>query len=103
ENRKSYNLFENFYRFGSFVFGGSDVLLPMMLDQYVARPSAPSTQINNPKAIKLEKQDILTGYGLVRAMPGPTFSVSSYIGGIIMEGEGTEKHLLGCFIGTIAI
>lgn len=103
EDRKAYNLFENFYRFGSFVFGGGDVLLPMMLDQYVARPSAPITQIKNPNAIKLEKQDILTGYGLVRAMPGPTFSVSSYIGGIIMDGEGTGKHILGCFLGAIAI
>ncbi|RYD76844.1 MAG: chromate transporter, partial [Sphingobacteriales bacterium] len=36
ENRKVFNLFENFYRFGSIVFGGSDVLLPLMLDQYVA-------------------------------------------------------------------
>ncbi|MEO5990585.1 MAG: chromate transporter, partial [Ferruginibacter sp.] len=103
ENRKAYNLFENFYRFGSFVFGGGDVLLPMMLDQYVARPSAPITQLKNPKAIKLEKQDILTGYGLVRAMPGPTFAVASYIGGIIMEGEGPGMHMLGCLVGTIAI
>jgi len=26
-NRKAYNLFGNFYRFGSFVFGGGDVLI----------------------------------------------------------------------------
>lgn len=103
EDRKAFNLFENFYRFGSFVFGGGDVLLPMMLDQYVARPASPVTQINNPNVIKLEKQDILTGYGLVRAMPGPTFSVSAYVGGIIMEKEGTWKHILGCFLGAIAI
>ena len=43
-DRKAYNLFENFYRFGSFVFGGGDVLIPMMLDQYVARP--PNTKAN---------------------------------------------------------
>ena len=41
-NRKAYNLFENFYRFGSIVFGGGDVLIPMMLDQYVARPQSKS-------------------------------------------------------------
>lgn len=40
ENKKPYNLFENFYRFGSFVFGGGDVLIPLMLDQYVARPTS---------------------------------------------------------------
>ena len=30
ENRKAFNLFENFYRFGSFVFGGGDVLIPLI-------------------------------------------------------------------------
>ncbi|MFM2326647.1 MAG: hypothetical protein RIR31_849, partial [Bacteroidota bacterium] len=44
ENRKAYNLFENFYRFGSFVFGGGDVLIPLMLDQYVARPNSERMQ-----------------------------------------------------------
>ena len=39
EHRKVYNLFENNYRFGSFVFGGGDVLIPMMYEQYVTRPS----------------------------------------------------------------
>lgn len=38
ENRKVYNLFENNYRFGSLVFGGGDVLMPLMYEQYVTRP-----------------------------------------------------------------
>ncbi len=38
KNRGPYNLFENFYRFGSLVFGGGDVLMPMMYEQYVVRP-----------------------------------------------------------------
>ena len=46
-HRKLYNVFENFYRFGSFVFGGGDVLLPMMLDQYVERPD--NTKIIKPR------------------------------------------------------
>ncbi len=103
KDRRAYNVFENFYRFGSFVFGGGDVLLPMMLDQYVARPEAPATKLKNPNAIKLEKQDILTGYGLVRAIPGPTFSVSAYVGGIIMEREGKSRQVLGAMLGTIGI
>lgn len=103
EDRKVYNMFENFYRFGSFVFGGGDVLLPMMLDQYVARPSAQAVQERNPNAIKLEKADLLTGYGLVRAIPGPVFSIASFTGGLIMKEEGWKRHVLGCVIGSIAI
>jgi chromate transporter len=102
-NRKAYNLFENFYRFGSFVFGGGDVLLPMMLDQYVARPKDPRTNVKNPNAIKIEKTDLLTGYGMVRAIPGPVFSVASFAGGMAMEKEGKRMQLLGCLLGSIAI
>ena len=102
-NRKAYNIFENFYRFGSFVFGGGDVLLPMMLDQYVEHPTAPGVSARNPNAIKIERNDLLTGYGFVRAMPGPVFSVASFTGGMAMKDNGPEMQLLGCIIGTIAI
>jgi chromate transporter len=101
--RKAFNLFENFYRFGSFVFGGGDVLLPMMLDQYVERPSVPKVAERNPNAIKIDKSDILTGYGIVRAIPGPTFSVASFTGGIALKDKGPEMQALGCLIGTVAI
>ena len=40
ENRKVFNLFENNYRFGSLVFGGADVLMPLMYEQYVTRPQS---------------------------------------------------------------
>src|SRR5690606_22889245 len=33
--RRPFNLFENFYRFGSLVFGGGDILVAMLLEQYV--------------------------------------------------------------------
>ncbi len=102
-NRKAYNLFENFYRFGSFVFGGGDVLLPMMLDQYVARPKSPKAIEKNPNAIRLEKTDLLTGYGMVRAIPGPVFSVASFAGGMALEKEGFRMQLLGCILGSVAI
>ena len=102
-NRRAYNLFENFYRFGSFVFGGGDVLLPMMLDQYVARPNDPKASERNPNAIKIEKTDLLTGYGMVRAIPGPVFSVASFAGGMALEKEGKKMQFIGCMLGSVAI
>ena len=103
EHRKAFNLFENFYRFGSVVFGGGDVLLPLMLDQYVARPTDSRTQLRNPNVIKIEKSDLLTGYGMVRAIPGPVFSVGAYVGGMALSKEGKMMQFIGCLIGTIAI
>lgn len=93
EDRRAYNLSENVYRFGSLVFGGGDVLMPMMYEQYVVRD----------KTRAMTKEDFLTGWGLVRAIPGPVFSVASYIGGMVLKVDGTAKQLLGCLIGCICI
>ena len=103
QHRKAFNLFENFYRFGSFVFGGGDVLIPLILDQYVARPSAPKFVDSKQNIIKIDRSELLTGAGIVRAIPGPVFSIASYTGGIALKGEGTTQQLLGCIIGSVAI
>ena len=103
ENKKPYNLFENFYRFGSFVFGGGDVLIPLMLDQYVVRPTSEAAVKKNPDIIKVEREELLTGAGIVRAIPGPVFSIASFMGGIALKKEGKEVQLLGCIIGSVAI
>ena len=103
ENKKPYNLFENFYRFGSFVFGGGDVLIPLMLDQYVVRPTSERVVKKNPDIIKVEREELLTGAGLVRAIPGPVFSIASFMGGIALKNEGPKIQLVGCLIGSIAI
>ncbi|MBK7884833.1 MAG: chromate efflux transporter [Chitinophagaceae bacterium] len=103
ERRKAFNLFENFYRFGSFVFGGGDVLIPLILDQYVARPTAAHIQKNNSNVIKIEREELLTGAGIVRAIPGPVFSIATFTGGIALQDQGKMMQFIGCVIGTIAI
>ncbi len=103
KDRKAYNLFENFYRFGSFVFGGGDVLIPMMVDQYVARPTAKKFQDSTQNIIKIQRNELLTGAGIVRAIPGPVFSISSYVGGVALKDGGRKFQVLGCVIGSIAI
>jgi chromate transporter len=103
-NRKAYNLFENTYRFGSFVFGGGDVLMPMMLDQFVARPQSERVIERNPGIISIPKEELLTGAGMVRAIPGPVFSIAAFTGGLAMRQPDKPQHqLLGCFIGAVAI
>lgn len=103
QHRKAYNLFENFYRFGSIVFGGGDVLIPMMLDQYVARPTAPRFADNKENIIRISKNELLTGAGIVRAIPGPVFSIAAFTGGIALQNEGKKMQVLGCIIGGVAI
>ena len=75
----------------------------MMLDQYVERPMTKKALEKNPDALKIERNDLLTGYGFVRAIPGPVFSVASFTGGMALKNEGFSYQLLGCIIGSIAI
>ncbi len=104
ENRKQYNLFENNYRFGSFVFGGGDVLLPLMIDQYVERPTSRRIKkTQNINIIKIEKNNLITGFGIVKAIPGPVFSVSAYAGGLALSKNGRTQQALGCIIGAVSI
>ncbi len=93
ELRKPVNLFENFYRFGSLVFGGGGVLIPMMFEQYVLRT----------KTQYLNAGDFLTGAGMVQAFPGPIFSIAAFIGGMVLRDMGPAYQILGCIIGAIAI
>lgn len=89
-----FRLFENFYRFGSIVFGGGQVLIAAMMDQYIIRKN--HFPLMSP-------QQFLTGAGMVQAMPGPVFSISSFMGGMVMRNMGPGYQVLGSVIGSVAI
>lgn len=103
QNRAPFNLFENMYRFGSFVFGGADVLIPVMYEQYVVRPETKRIKTSNQNVIKIDREEFLTGAGIVRAIPGPAFSISSYIGATVMKSKGAFYQILGATVATIGI
>ena len=106
-NRKPINLFENTYRMGSLVFGGGQVLMPIMYEQFSIRPEA--IKEKNPDVVQIDKDDMYTGMGIVRAVPGPVFSIASFTGGMALKDMGntpperTIMQLLGCLIGMVAI
>jgi len=95
--RRLFNLFENFYRFGSIVFGGGQALLPMMLYQFVQRP------VRQGGAAWLGADQLLTGYGLVQAVPGPVFSICTYVGGLTMHADGPVAQVAGCVVATVGV
>ncbi|MDO8996732.1 chromate efflux transporter [Sediminibacterium sp.] len=103
ENRKVFNLFENNYRFGSLVFGGADVLMPLMYEQYVTRPQSKRILENKRDVLKINREDFLTGSGIVRAIPGPVFSIGAFTGGMVLKDQGLSNQLIGCAIGVVAI
>ena len=88
---KAFLLFENTYRFGSIVFGGGHVLIPMMYNQFVEFKHY------------LEPNTFLAGVGVLQAIPGPVFSFSAYAGAMALNDWGVMGQVLGGTIGTIAI
>ncbi len=93
EHRRIFNIFENFYRFGSIVFGGGQALIPMILFQFVSRPLNPW----------ITQSQLLTGYGMLQAVPGPVFSICTFVGGITMSQFGPGWQLLGCLVATVGV
>jgi chromate transporter len=104
-DRKPLSLFENTYRMGSLVFGGGQVLMPMMYEQYSVRPDILKQKrpADSANIIRINKDDMTTGMGIVRAMPGPVFSIASFTGGMALKSGGTHMQITGCIIGTIGI
>ena len=108
-NRKPINLFENTYRMGSLVFGGGQVLMPMMYEQFCIRSVAVKEKKKDENVITIDKDDMYNGMGIVRAIPGPVFSIATFAGGLALKDMGqtsrerTAMQLLGCLIGTISI
>lgn len=103
KNKKILNLIENNYRFGSLVFGGGDVLMPLLYEQYVERPETKIVQRKGRDVLRMSKEEFLTGAGFVRAIPGPVFSIGAFTGGMVLRKEGFFYHLSGCFVGALSI
>lgn len=86
-------LFENFYRNGSLIFGGGQVLTPMLYTEFVQYA---------PKQY-LSSQEFLSGYALAQSVPGPVFSFSAYIGALAMRDYGIIGKLLGAIMSAAGI
>jgi chromate transporter len=78
-------LFDTFYRVGSTVFGGGHVVLPMLERELV------------PHGF-LTEEEFLAGYGAAQAVPGPLFTLSSYLGMVISGSTGALVATIGVFL-----
>jgi len=90
-NNHLIQLFEMFYRYGYLVFGGGQVLVPVM-----------HTELVTVKQF-MTNAEFLTGYGLVQGLPGPMFSFAAYAGGLAARGGSVFTQVLGAVAGGIGI
>lgn len=84
-------LFENFYRNGSLVFGGGQVLIPILYNEFVEFKHY------------LTEQEFLSGMALTQVVPGPVFSIATFVGSLSMQPGGITGQIIGGFVATAGI
>ena len=72
------------YISGALVFGGGHVVLPLLESEFVP---------------PMDSSVFLAGYGFAQAMPGPLFTIASYLGAVMI----TESPLVAAVFGVLAI
>ena len=77
-------LFSSFYQAGSLVFGGGHVVLPLL--QQTVGDAMTSDQF-------------LTGYAAAQAVPGPMFTLATFLGAELSP----EQPLIGALLATVGI
>ena len=80
--RDEIDVFENFYRSGSLVFGGGHVVLPLLQSETVG-------------AGYIDNDQFVAGYGAAQAVPGPLFTFAAYLGASITgagDGDGVFRQ-----------
>lgn len=90
-DERIFRLFENFYRNGSLVFGGGTVLGPLLFTEFVEFKEY------------LRADEFLSGMALSQAVPGPVFSLTSYVGVLSMRDYGVWGKLAGSVVGAVGI
>ena len=76
------NLFFDFYKSGSLVFGGGHVVLPLLKEN-----------------LETSNDSFLIAYSLAQTVPGPMFTIATYLGADILK----QSPFLGAMIATIGI
>ena len=84
-------LFENFYRNGSLIFGGGQVLIPFLYAEFVELK------------MYLSSEEFLSGYALMQSLPGPVFSFCAYVGSLSMREFGIVGEVVGALAASIGI
>ncbi|ENM4019650.1 chromate efflux transporter [Vibrio paracholerae] len=77
-------LFGHFFQAGSLVFGGGHVVLPLL---------------QNALGDSLSTDQFLTGYAAAQAVPGPMFTLATYLGYVLTP----EMPVVGALTATLAV
>ena len=95
-------LFENFYRNGSLIFGGGQVLTPMLYTEFVQYLKPVADGVAKPY---VTAEEFLSGLAITQALPGPLFSFSAFLGSLAMHSRdyGVVAQVTGAIFSAAGI
>eukprot|EP00878_Enallax_costatus_P038389 GHUV01043606.1.p1 GENE.GHUV01043606.1~~GHUV01043606.1.p1 ORF type:complete len:205 (+),score=11.55 GHUV01043606.1:184-798(+) len=79
---------EVFYRTGSIIYGGGQVVLPMLYTDVVQRTCEGPSGCRDAPNTWVTSEQFYAGIGIAQAMPGPLFNFSAYLGAIMAMRAG---------------
>jgi chromate transporter len=94
--------FAAFFRTGSIIFGGGQVVLPLLLDDVVSYDSSQPDNIATNSWVT--EDQFFAGLALVQASPGPMFNFAAYLGAVMAQraGKSVVAGALTCWTGLFA-
>jgi chromate transporter len=69
----------------------------------VTRPNTDRIKESKRDVLKINSTAFLTGSGIVRAIPGPIFSIASFTGALALEEKGIGGQIVGAVVASIGV
>ena len=77
-------LFESMYRTGSIIFGGGQVVLPMLYNEVV-------DPVGGNAAGWISSSSFYQGFALAQSLPGPLFNFAAFVGGAYQVSRKNDR------------
>ena len=91
-------IFASLYKMGISIYGGGQVVLPMLEEEFVSRTGYLNTTVGGSLGSQpVDAETFGFGLALAQSMPGPLFNFSSFLGAVAASVPGGIVGFLGLF------
>ena len=91
-------IFASLYKMGISIYGGGQVVLPMLEEEFVSRTGYSNTTVGGSLGDQpVDGETFGFGLALAQSMPGPLFNFSAFLGAVAASAPGGILGFLGLF------
>jgi chromate transporter len=91
-------IFASLYKMGISIYGGGQVVLPLLEEEFVSRTGYANTTVGGSLGTQpVDPETFGFGLALAQSMPGPLFNFSAFLGAVAASAPGGILGFLGLF------